>query len=56
MTEIKKLNVSIRKNGNGYQSSSIFLPKKWLDQMNVTKEEREVKVSFDGNKIIIEKI
>lgn len=56
MTEVRKANISIRKNGNGYQTSSIFLPKKWLDQMNISQENRQVKISFDGKKISIETI
>lgn len=35
-------------------SSRISIPKKWLNIMGVTKECREVLMSFDGNKIIIE--
>lgn len=39
---------------NSY-SPKVSIPKVWLDDMNITPEDREVKVTYEGKKIIIEK-
>lgn len=41
--------------GKGTYTNRISLPKTWIAQMGITKEEREVIVKFEDNKIIIEK-
>lgn len=36
-------------------STRVSLPVPWVREMGVTKEERDVEISFDGKKIVIEK-
>ena len=53
--EIRNLNIVFARSGSGSYYTKINLPKKWIDEMNLSIENRSVKVSFDGEKIIIEK-
>lgn len=39
---------------NSY-TAKLSIPSKWLEKMQITKEDREVLVSFQDNKIIIKK-
>lgn len=55
MTESRNLKVIFGKNGTGKTSTRITLPLPWLRQMNINENDRQVNVSFDGKKIIIEK-
>lgn len=41
--------------GKNSYNTRMSVPKEWLNKMNITKDDREVDVSFDGKKIIIEK-
>lgn len=57
--EKRLLKVMFNKSGgtaskNSY-SPKLSLPKSWTDEMNLTLEDREVNVTFDGKRIIIEK-
>ena len=57
--ESRKMKVLFNKAGgnasvNSY-STKISLPKAWIDEMGITKEDREVKMSFIDGKIIIER-
>lgn len=36
-------------------SNKISIPHAWLDVMNIDEDNREVKLTFDGSKIVIEK-
>lgn len=58
--EIRKRNVSISKVGGnaskGAKRANIGLPMPWLDEMGIDEENREMKMTFDGNKIILEKL
>ena len=51
----KKLSICFSKNGNGYTTTKICIPYQWLKEMNVSKEDRQVKVTYNDKKIIIEK-
>lgn len=55
--KIKK--VSFNKSGTGGVTPKLTLPAKWLEDMGVTEEEREVKVKYKtgdkGKRIIITK-
>ena len=51
----RKLNVTFGKNGQGNTSTKITLPLPWLREMGVSEEHRQVKLSFDGKSIVIEK-
>lgn len=57
--EQRKLNVSFSKSGGtagkGGITTKINIPKKWLDIMEVTQENRRVLVTFENGKITIEK-
>lgn len=59
MAETREMKVMFNKSGGtaskGSYSPKISLPKSWLDEMEITLEERDVKVTFEDKKIIIEK-
>lgn len=56
--EVRKLRVMFNKAGGnaskGAQSSRITLPVKWVKELGLSSENREVKTTFDGKKITIE--
>lgn len=56
MNESRQLKVSFNKSGSGSISSSVRLPISWLKEMDISKEDREVEVIFDNEKIIIKKL
>ena len=37
-------------------SNKMSLPSKWVSEMGMTKDDRKVLVTFDGDKIVIEKL
>lgn len=41
--------------GSGGITNRITIPTKWIKEMGITEEQREVNISFDGEKIMIEK-
>lgn len=55
--EKRDLNISFSKSGAGNITPKLTLPKKWIDKMNITQEERAVEVEFreDTNEIVIRK-
>lgn len=53
--ERRNLNLIINKDGHGTTNYKIALPKIWVDQMELSDTNRNVIMSFDGEKIIIEK-
>lgn len=60
MYDNRVLKVMFNKSGgtaskNSY-SPKLSLPKSWTDEMNLTLDDREVKVEFDGKRITIEKL
>ncbi len=59
MKEQRELKVMFNKSGgtaskNSY-SPKISIPKAWLDDMNITLDEREVNAVYEDKKIIIQK-
>ena len=56
MNESRQLKVSFNRSGSGSISSSVRLPISWLKEMNISKEDREIEVIFDNEKIIIKKL
>ena len=56
MKEYRNANVMFQKSGSGSISTRIALPKKWVDKMGVTQDEREVIVEFDGERITVRKM
>mgnify|MGYP000850252970 CR=1 FL=1 len=59
MIEKRNLRISYNKSGGtagkGGMTTRLTLPKKWVDELEITEEHREVIVEFDGEKIIIRK-
>lgn len=53
--EKRTLNVSFNKGGSGSLSARLALPKKWLDDMEISQEAREVIAEYDGVEIRIRK-
>lgn len=41
--------------GSGGITNRITIPTKWIKEMGITEEQKEVNISFDGEKIMIEK-
>lgn len=41
--------------GKGGITNRITIPTTWIKEMGITEDKREVNLSFDGKKIIIEK-
>lgn len=54
--ETKKLRIMFAKSGSGSITTRISLPKTWINEMNIDSENRDVKVTYEDNKIIIEKL
>lgn len=50
---IRKLNVSFNISGSGSTSTRISIPKVWIDELGITKEDSEVWAEFDGEKIVL---
>lgn len=51
----RNLKLLINKSGRGTEDYRITLPTKWIKEMQLSSEDRKVIVSFEDNKIIIEK-
>lgn len=56
MKELRKINLITNLDGHGSLNYKISLPKKWIDELGFTKEDRQAIVEFDNNKIIIRKV
>lgn len=55
LKECRFVKMLFTKSGSGSISPRITLPSTWIREMGITREEREVSITFDGKKIIIEK-
>lgn len=55
--EERILKITFGKSGNGGINPRLSIPKSFLDKLNITQEEREIKLSLDeeNSKIIITK-
>ncbi len=55
--EKRDVNISFYKAGNGGISNRITLPKKWVEKIGITPENRAVEIVLDeeNNSIIIKK-
>lgn len=53
MKEIRNVNVSFGKNGNGFTTTRITLPVPWIRKMGFTENNKEAIIEFDGKQIII---
>ncbi|HBF2805572.1 TPA: hypothetical protein KN238_000153 [Clostridioides difficile] len=60
MYEQRKAKVIFNKSGGNSSENSytnrVTIPTMWIKYLDITKSDREVLLTFDGNKIIIEKI
>lgn len=48
--EKRDLNISFYKAGNGGISTKMNLPKKWIEKMGITQDDKGVEVVFDEDK------
>ena len=55
MIEKRRLRVIFNKSGSGSTTTRLTLPKTWIDRLGVKEWDKIVDVSFDGEKIVIEK-
>lgn len=53
--EKRILNVSFGKAGNGGMSCRMSIPTKWIKEMQLSEDDREVEVTFKDNIITIKK-
>lgn len=56
MLEQRKINMMFQKGGSGSVTTRLAVPKSWVDKMEVTQDEREVIVEFDGERITVRKM
>ena len=54
--DVKIVERTLFKNGDGRFSSRVAIPLAWLKSIGVTEENQSVNLKFDGDKIIIQKI
>lgn len=53
--EIRDAKILFAKNGNGFSTTRITLPVPWVKYLGFTDKNRDAKILFDGEKIIVEK-
>lgn len=51
-----KKKVTFNKSGSGSTTGRVVLPAAYLEILGITEEEREINITLDGSKIIIEKV
>lgn len=42
--------------GNGSKTYRLIIPNNWMNELNITPEDREVLLEFDGKQITIKKV
>lgn len=55
-SKTRKANIIFSKNGNGYTTTKITLPVPWIENLDLTPENKEVLLELKNNEIIIKKI
>lgn len=53
--EERKAKIICGKTGQGYHTYKIALPNKWIHELELSADNREVIIKFEDNKIIISK-
>ena len=54
--EVRNLKITFSKSGTSTGiSGKLSIPKSWLDKLEITQDDRNVKITLDDKKIIIEK-
>lgn len=56
LLEQRKLRIGFNKSGKGSFTPRLILPMSWIKEMNISPDERDVLVTFEDGKIIIEKL
>lgn len=55
MIEERDAKLLVTKGGSGSSTFRATLPTKWVREMELGEDVRDLKIAFDGEKIIIEK-
>ena len=55
MTEIKKSNTMFIANGSGYKLPRVAIPSRWFKEMGITEDNKEVTLTYQDGKVIIQK-
>ena len=53
--EARKLNIIFNKAGSGSVTTRLTIPKKWIDEMKISTENRDILAIYDGERIMITK-
>lgn len=53
--ERRKVNISFTKSGSGSRSTRLLLPVKWIDNLGISPEDREIFIYQIGDNILIRK-
>lgn len=53
--ENRKAKMVVNKSGSGSYTFRATLPSAWIRKMGLNESERDLKLSFDGERIIVEK-
>ena len=53
--EQRDVKITYNKSGRGSLTPRVTLPITWTKEMNLSEDDREVTISFDGENIIISK-
>lgn len=53
--EKRDLKFNFHKGGSGSFTPRMSVPKKWADEMGITRENPNIVATFEGDRIIIEK-
>ena len=51
-----KSKVTFNKSGSGSVSGRVTIPKEFLEIMKITKEDNNINITYEDNKIILEKL
>lgn len=54
--EVRNAKVSFNKSGRGSLTPKVTLPMSWIKAMNISEDDRNINIIFDGDKIIIQKL
>lgn len=54
--ETRKAKMIVNKSGSGNSTFRATLPTSWIREMGLSEDVRGLKLTFDGEKIIIEKV
>lgn len=55
MEEVRKLKLMFNKGGSGSETARLAIPTKWVEEMGLSKEEREVIAIAKGKQVLLKK-